>query len=164
MNKKEYNDLLKDYYTENNKNIENWIFVSSTGAITLLVSFSEKVLPENFWLFCIATSLFIITLILQLISARVSKKGCDYGLDENGELDAESVKCFDISEKLNTTFFWTFIIAVSLTSIVMLKNNYHIKYQNQNSTQLQSESQGFFEQTIKAKDFEYYIKKVGNNE
>ena len=131
MKIKEYNELLKEYYTENNKNIENWIFIASTGATTLSVGFSEKVLPENFWLFCIATALFIITLILQLVSARISKKGCDYGLDENGDLDSESVKCFSISETLNTAFFWTFILAIVITSIVILKNNYHTLAQNQ---------------------------------
>ena len=159
MNKKEYNELLKEYYTENNKNIENWIFIASTGATTLLVGFSEQVLPENFWLFCIATALFIITLILQLVSARISKKGCDYGLDENGELDAESVKCFNISETLNTAFFWSFIVAIIITSIVILKNNYQVQSQNQ----IKNDSSRF-EQTIKAKDFEYYIKKEGINE
>ena len=159
MDQKEYNELLKEYYTENNKNIENWIFVASTGATTLLVGFSEKVLPENFWLFCLATALFIITLILQLISARVSKKGCDYGLDSNGELDAESVKCFSISETLNTSFFWTFIVAITITSIVILKNNYQVQSQNQIKN-----DNSRFEQTIKAKEFEYHIKKEGYNE
>lgn len=159
MNKKEYNELLKEYYTENNKNIENWIFIASTGATTLLVGFSEKVLPENFWLFCIATALFIITLILQLVSARISKKGCDYGLDENGELDAESVKCFNISETLNTAFFWFFIVAIIITSIVILKNNYQVQSQNQ----IKNDSSRF-EQTIKVKEFEYYRNQGVKNE
>ena len=116
-------------------------------------------MPENFWLFCIATALFIITLILQLVSARISKKGCDYGLDENGELDAESVKCFNISETLNTAFFWSFIVAIIITSIVILKNNYQVQSQNQ----IKNDSSRF-EQTIKVKEFEYYRNQGVKNE
>ena len=131
MNKKEYNELLKKYYTENNSNIEKWIFIVTTGAISLLLGFSDKITNLIIYFFyVISIILFLSTLFLQLYSARISKEGCDYGLDEKGEFNDKSVKCFEKSEKINTTFFITFIIAIIFSAIMILINNSPIMTKN----------------------------------
>lgn len=154
MNKKEYSELLIKYYTENNSFIEKGIFTVSAGAITVLLGCSDKIQSPT--LYHIAIWGFVLTLFLQLISARISKEGCDKGLDkehpENGNI------WFKWSEFINNTFLITFMISVIFAGISILNNH---KQDIQNQVKYDNSK---FEQTIKAKDFEYYIKKEGTNE
>lgn len=154
MNKKEYSELLIKYYTENNSFIEKGIFTVSAGAITVLLGFSDKIQSPT--LYHIAIWGFVLTLFLQLISARISKEGCDKGLDkdhpENGNI------WFKWSEIINNIFLVTFMLSVILAGVSILNNN------KQDIRGQIKDNNTTFEQTIKAKDFEYYIKKVGNNE
>lgn len=154
MDKKEYSELLIKYYTENNSFIEKGIFTVSAGAISVLLGFSDKIQSPT--LYHIAIWGFVLTLFLQLISARISKEGCDKGLDkdhpEKGNI------WFKWSEIINNIFLITFVLSVILAGVSILNNNkqdVQVQIKDNNAT---------FEQTIKAKDFEYYIKKEGNNE
>ena len=154
MNKKEYSELLIKYYTENNSFIEKGIFTVSAGAITVLLGFSDKI--QVLALYHIAIWGFVLTLFLQLISARISKEGCDKGLDkehpENGNI------WFKWSEIINNIFLITFILSVIFAGISILNNHKHdIQNQVKNDNSR-------FEQTIKASNFEYHIKKESTNE
>lgn len=154
MNRKEYSELLIKYYTDNNSFIEKAIFTVSAGATTFLLGYSDKI--HHTTLYHIAIWGFVTTLLLQLISARISKEGCDRGLDEkhpeNGSV------WFKWSEIINNIFLITFILSVILAGISILNNhNQNIQIQIKNNDVK-------YEQTIKAKDFEYYMKKEGNNE
>lgn len=155
MNKKEYSELLIKYYTENNSFIEKGIFTVSAGAITVLLGFSDKIQSPT--LYHIAIWGFVLTLFLQLISAKISKEGCDKGLDkvhpENGNI------WFQWSEIINNIFLVTFMLSVILAGVSILNNN-----KQDIRGQLKDNNNTTFEQTIKAKDFEYYIKKEGYNE
>lgn len=154
MDKGKYSELLIKYYTENNSFIEKGIFSVSAGAITVLLGFSDKIQAPALYHFAIWG--FVSTLFLQLISARISKEGCDKGLDkehpENGNI------WFKWSEFINNIFLITFMLSVILAGISILSNH---KQDMQNQTKNDNSK---FEQTIKAKDFEYYIKKEGINE
>ncbi len=153
MDKKEYNELLVKYYTENNSFIEKGIFTVSAGAITVLLGYSDKIQFSILYNFAIWG--FVLTLLLQLISARISKEGCDKGLDkehpENGNV------WFKWSEIINNVFLITFIFSVVFAGIAILNNNIQ-------DSQKQTNNSDKFEQTIKVKDFEYFIKKEGKNE
>ncbi len=154
MNPKEYSELLIKYYTDNNSFIEKAVFTVSAGATTFLLGYSDKI--NHTTLYHIAIWGFVTTLILQLISARISKEGCDRGLDkehpENGNI------WFKCSEIINNIFLITFILSIILAGISILSNH------NQNIQTQIKDNTVKFEQTIKAKDFEYCIKKEGNNE
>ena len=147
MNKKEYSELLIKYYTENNSFIAKGIFTVSAGAITVLLGFSDKIQSPT--LYHIAIWGFVLTLFLQLISARISKEGCDKGLDkdhpENGNI------WFKWSEIINNVFLITFMLSVVFAGFSILNNC-------KQETQAPINNNTKFEQTIKAKDFEYYIK------
>ena len=155
MNKKEYSELLIKYYTENNSFIEKGIFTVSAGAITVLLGFSDKIQSQT--LYHIAIWGFVLTLFLQLISARISKEGCDKGLDkdhpENGNI------WFNWSEIINNIFLVTFMLSVILAGVSILNNN-----KQDIRGQLKDNNNTTFEQTIKAKDFEYHIKQGVKNE
>ena len=153
MDQNEYNELLIKYYTENNSFIEKGIFTVSAGAITVLLGFSDKIQDPT--LYYIALWGFVLTLFLQLISARISKEGCDKGLDENHPENGNI--WFKWSEIINNTFLITFMLSVVFAGVAILNNcNCEV--------QAQIGSNAKFEQTIKAKDFEYHIKKEGYNE
>ena len=154
MDKENYSELLIKYYTENNSFIEKGIFSVSAGAITVLLGFSDKIQAPT--LYHIAIWGFVLTLFLQLISARISKEGCDKGLDDKHPENGNS--WFKWSEIINNIFLITFMLSVIFAGISIL-NNHKQDMQNQVKN-----DNSRFEQTIKAKDFEYYIKKEGNNE
>lgn len=155
MNKKEYNELLIKYYTENNSFIEKGIFTVSAGAITVLLGFSDKIQSTNLYYY-IAIWGFVLTLFLQLISARISKEGCDKGLDKNHPENGNI--WFQWSEIINNVFLITFMLSVVFAGISILNNC------NQ-KTQIRTNSDNTkFEQIIKAKEFEYHIKNGGENE
>lgn len=154
MDNKEYRKLLIEYYTENNSFIEKGIFTVSASAITVLLGYSDKM--HSSILYNIAIWGFVTTLFLQLIAARISKEGCDKGLDkehpENGNI------WFKCSEIINNIFLIIFIISVILAGMSILSNN-------KKDIQSQSKTENTkIEQIIKAKDFEYSIKKEGINE
>ena len=159
MDKKEYNNLLLKYYNENNANIEKWIFLGSTGALSILVSFSNKINTDSFLFFIISIFCFLITITMQLISAYISKMGCDLGLDKDGNFNEKSCRYFDISENLNKGFMITFIIALFMTSIAIIYNDYiELKKYNNSKDNL------VIEQQIKVKEFEYYRNQGVKNE
>lgn len=154
MEPKEYKELLLKYYTKNNSNIEKWIFISSTGAITLLLGFSDKITNLFiYFLYGLSIILFILTIILQLISARISKEGCDLGLDESKT--EESQDCFTKSENINTVFFWTFIFAVIFSVITVFVNNYPTNKIEEKTKNIN------IEQQLKIEKLEYYNKQGG---
>lgn len=147
MDKKEYNELLLKYYTENNSFIEKGIFTVSSGAITVLLGYSDKI--QESILYQIAVWGFVLTLFLQLISARLSKMGCDKGLDkkhpENGD------KWFNLSEYLDNVFLLTFMISVALAGFSILNNSKQSVQTQLNDNKIK------FKQIIKIKenDMEY---------
>ncbi len=153
MNNEDYNELLIKYYTENNSFIEKGIFTVSAGAITVLLGYSDKIQIST--LYHIAIWGFVLTLFLQLISARISKEGCDKGLDkdhpEKGNI------WFMWSEILNNIFLITFILSVIIAGSSILNNEHSTQLQTKNCSTI-------FEQTIKAKNFEYYTKQGVRNE
>lgn len=161
MEQKEYNELLLKCYEENNANIEKWIFLGSTGALSILVSYSDKIKEDCFTIFVISIICFLTTIIIQLISAYISKRGCDLGLDQEGNFNEESCKCFNISENLNKCFMVTFVIALIMTTITIVNNNYYYKLSKNNS---RNNNCIILEQQIKVKDFDHYIKNGGINE
>lgn len=152
MNKDKYNELLTNYYTENNAFIEKGIFTVSAGAITVLLGYNDKIQDPT--LYHIALWGFVLTLFLQLISARISKEGCDKGLDE--QHPEKGNIWFKWSEIINNVFLITFMISVVFAGVSIL-NNVSVDTPKQCD-----KSQ--FEQTIKASNFEYHIKKEGLNE
>lgn len=155
MNKKEYKDLLIKYYTENNKFIENGVFVVTSGAITFLLGYSEKINQNCMFFYICCIAMFIVTLSIQLYSAHVSKQGCDKGLDDSQADEAQ--KEFQKSEKLGNIFFITFIISILLTSTMVIINS--IKTQEENSNKFDNNS--VIEQSLKIDNLEYSYAKKG---
>lgn len=127
MDKKQYNELLLDCYKENCNNIEKWVFEGSIGALAITVGLSGNIQPQYFWIFGTAIILFVITVILQLVSAHISKEGCDYELDDKGKFQKKARDCFSSSEKINKIFSCTFVIAVIVLAIAIMCNNYETK-------------------------------------
>ena len=120
--KREYYDLIREYYTKNGSFIDKAIFTFTGGAISFLLGFMQSIEASCFIVYNTGIALFIFTLILQLISARIGQKGCDIGYDENKLQQAFNL--FDIARFLNNTFLITFCIAVVLTSINIAANFY----------------------------------------
>lgn len=127
MDKKQYNELLLDCYKENCNNIEKWVFEGSIGALAITVGLSGNIQPQYFWIFCIAIILFVITVVLQLVSAHISKEGCDYELDDKGKFQKEARECFSYSEMINKIFSCTFVLAVIFLAVAVVFNNYETK-------------------------------------
>lgn len=117
----EYKELLLKYYTENHSFIEKAVFTVTAGAITFLLGYSENITEKYFVGYAISIFLFVSTLIIQLISAYTSKEGCDKGLENTPNNDAETL--FTISRFLNNTFMILFVVAIIITSIVIMSNS-----------------------------------------
>lgn len=134
MDKKEYNELLVKYYTENNSFIEKGIFTVSAGALTFLIGLSEKIYTSTWYV--IALLGFAFTIILQLIAARVSKEGCDLALDEENSEKANL--WFKYSEIINNIFLITFILSIIISACVVVHSNNMTKQSNSNNALEQS--------------------------
>lgn len=113
----EYREILKKYYTENHAFIEKAIFTVTASAITFLLGFFQNINKAMFFPYSVCIALFVITLILQLISAVLSREGCDAGLDSN-QYELATVY-FNYSRFLNNTFLITFCLAILCVSIVI---------------------------------------------
>lgn len=119
MDKKEYNELLIKYYSENNSFIEKAIFTVSAGALTFLIGLNKELHFNGCYILTLVG--FITTMILQLISARISKEGCDKGLDE--KCPEKGNKWFKCSEIINDVFFISFILSIIMATITVLTSN-----------------------------------------
>ena len=120
--KKEYYDLIKEYYTKNSSFIDKAIFAFTGSAISFLLGFMQSISEELILMYIICIAVFIFTLILQLVSAKVAQVACDKGYDENKLQQAFDL--FDIARFLNNLFLTTFCIAVVLTTFSITFNFY----------------------------------------
>lgn len=148
MDRDEYNELLKKYYLENHSFIEKAVFTVTASAITFLLGYFSNISSNFVSWYALSIFLFILTLIIQLVSAYVSREGCDAGLDESQ--DEKSCKYFGTSRVLNNIFMITFCIAILWTSIVIIMNS--CKSENINNYK--------FEQNIKTDSYEYSERRV----
>lgn len=141
---KEYRDILIKYYTENHSFIEKAVFTVTASAITFLLGYSDKISTSYVIGYSICIGLFILTLIIQLYSAYISREGCDAGI---GNPESEkSLGFFKQSEKLNNAFMLLFCIAIIATSIVVVCNTDRVSENNSNY---------IYEQTIITDDYDY---------
>jgi hypothetical protein len=108
MKKDKYRNLLLEYYTANNSFIEKGIFTISAGAITFLLNYSGEI--QHLKSYKCAFWGFIVTLILQIIAARLSKEGCNKSLDRNHPEKGNLF--FTLSEKCNDTFLVIFVLSI----------------------------------------------------
>ena len=77
---KEYRDILIKYYTENHSFIEKAVFTVTASAITFLLGYSDKISTPYAGWYSFGVGLFILTFIIQLYSAYISREGCDAGI------------------------------------------------------------------------------------
>lgn len=140
---KEYRDILIKYYTENHSFIEKAVFTVTASAITFLLGYSDKISTSYVVGYSICIGLFILTLIIQLCSAYISREGCDAGI---GNPESEkSLGFFKQSERLNNLFMVLFCIAIIVTSIVVTCN----------SRKTANDSNYSYEQTVITDDYNY---------
>jgi len=150
MERKDYNEILIKYYTENHSFIEKAIFTVTAGAITFLLGYSDKINKEFTLFYSVCVLFFVITLFTQLGSAYVSREGCDLGLDETNDKIAEEK--FNLSRMLNNIFLYMFCISVFSTSIMIILNS-NVNPQNNMHNY-------FIEHTISTDDYNYYERRV----
>lgn len=140
---KEYRDILIKYYIENHSFIEKAVFTVTASAITFLLGYSDKIsTPYTGW-YSFGIGLFILTLIIQLYSAYISREGCDAGI--GNPQSEKSENCFKLSEILTNTFMILFCIAIIVTSIVITGN----------ARNTANDSNYSYEQTIITDDYNY---------
>lgn len=139
---KEYRDILIKYYTDNHSFIEKAVFTVTASAITFLLGFSDKISASHMFWYSVCIGLFVFTLILQLISAYLSREGCDAGIG-NPE-SKKSLNYFKYSNILNNTFMVFFCCSIIATSVVVIGNTQKISA---------TKSNYIYEQTIITDDY-----------
>lgn len=155
----EYKELLLKYYTENHSFIEKAVFTVSAGAITFLLGYSENITDKYFVSYAVSLFLFLLTLIIQLISAYTSKEACDKGLEEIPNSNAE--RLFTISRILNNCFMLLFCAAIIFTSSVIMANSKSIN-------NIKVDGSYYYETNLETDDYIYqersnFVRKTVNN-
>lgn len=148
MDKKEYNDLLLKLYSENNAFIEKAVFTVSVGAIMFLLGYIDKISESMMLAYAVGIFLFLVTLIIQLITAYISREACDGALGGNEDANMS----FDKSRRLSNGFSLLFCIAIIyISSIIAINANNLVKENN---------SKYSFEQKITTNEYEYIESRV----
>lgn len=150
MERKDYNDILIKYYTENHSFIEKAVFTVTASAITFLLGYSDKIHYNYILLYALCIFCFIITLFIQLFSAHVSREGCDLGLDEVNDKEAQNK--FNFSRSLNSIFLVLFCLSIFLSFITIMLNS---------NIKLKSDSENYLiETTIEQENYNYYERRM----
>lgn len=113
-----------DLYISNQAFIEKGIFTISSAAIPSLLFYSNNIDFSNIFalMFVAAIFGFLITIILQIISARKAKESCKLDLDQTKQ--EEATKLAEYVDNIENIIFIIFITSMSFAICSILINSY----------------------------------------